>query len=105
MRDPKRIDRILELIRQEWEKYPDQRLGQLLENMYGQPVEYYTEDDKFETTVKLKGGIMTAEQVSDVLAKEDANRKAAWDYFFQTEMPKVVDDILKGKNGKNRNRR
>lgn len=32
MRDQKRIDRILELIRKKWNEYPDQRLGQLLIN-------------------------------------------------------------------------
>lgn len=32
MRDPKRIDRILVLLSKLWKKYPDQRLGQLLEN-------------------------------------------------------------------------
>lgn len=32
MRDPARIERILDLIGAEWHKYPDQRLGQLIEN-------------------------------------------------------------------------
>jgi len=32
MRDINRIDRIIELLRELWKKYPDQRLGQLLEN-------------------------------------------------------------------------
>lgn len=34
MRDPRRIERILALIRELWILYPDQRLGQLLGN-YG----------------------------------------------------------------------
>ena len=32
MRNPERIDRILEKIKILWKKYPDQRLGQLLFN-------------------------------------------------------------------------
>ena len=32
MIDINRIDRIIELLRELWKKYPDQRLGQLLEN-------------------------------------------------------------------------
>lgn len=32
MRDIKRINRILDLIEELWSTYPDQRLGQLLEN-------------------------------------------------------------------------
>lgn len=32
MRDPKRIDRILEKLGELWKKVPDQRLGQLLFN-------------------------------------------------------------------------
>lgn len=33
MRDPARIDRIIELLRQAWHVAPDQRLGQLMENV------------------------------------------------------------------------
>lgn len=32
MRDPKRIDRILKLLRAYWTQYPDLRLGQILGN-------------------------------------------------------------------------
>lgn len=32
MRDPKRIERICSLIKELWEKCPDMRLGQLMEN-------------------------------------------------------------------------
>ena len=32
MRDPKRIDEILKELEILWKKYPDQRLGQILEN-------------------------------------------------------------------------
>lgn len=33
MRDPKRIEPMLELIRQIWTAYPDFRLGQLIDNV------------------------------------------------------------------------
>jgi len=33
MRDPQRIARIVEKLRQLWLSYPDQRLGQLVENV------------------------------------------------------------------------
>lgn len=32
MRNPDRIDRMTELLRQTWHKYPDMRLGQLVTN-------------------------------------------------------------------------
>lgn len=32
MRDKQRIDKILDLVRELWEKYPDQRLGQIMYN-------------------------------------------------------------------------
>lgn len=32
MRDPKRIDEICEALKVAWHQYPDQRLGQLMEN-------------------------------------------------------------------------
>jgi uncharacterized protein YihD (DUF1040 family) len=48
MRDPKRIPIILEYIKLLWEKYPDQRLGQLLSNVTSNAMEsnlYFYEDD------------------------------------------------------------
>lgn len=48
MRDPKRIDKILNKIKHLWKKYPDLRLFQLLINASGQhgdPGLYYLEDD------------------------------------------------------------
>jgi hypothetical protein len=53
MRDPKRIPRILEKLRQLWEQSPDLRLGQLVENcksfseLPGAPT-FYLEDDEME---------------------------------------------------------
>jgi hypothetical protein len=56
MRDPKRIDRILNKIRDEWHKYPDQRLWQILMNANGHLYNpdmtmkdpYYVEDEELE---------------------------------------------------------
>lgn len=54
MRDPNRIFRITALLAQAWAKVPDQRLGQLLENLlrfsdvYEDPDTWNTEDDKWE---------------------------------------------------------
>lgn len=49
MRRKERIDEILAIIKKQWEKYPDQRLGQLLENYFGYPRTdiFYVEDDVF----------------------------------------------------------
>lgn len=52
MRDP---ERILEKIRQVWEKHPDLRLAQLLVNAMGSvppaPHIFYHEDNKLEETL------------------------------------------------------
>lgn len=49
MRDPERIDRILNLIREIWQEYPDLRLGQLLSNFAKFSLDpYYYEDDIIE---------------------------------------------------------
>jgi len=63
MRDINRIDRIIELLRELWKKYPDQRLGQLLENYIFFAGErgdvtsvrlFYQEDDITERILKDK---------------------------------------------------
>ncbi len=43
MRDPKRIDKVLEVVKRAWECLPDWRLTQLIENCGGS---FYTEDEK-----------------------------------------------------------
>ena len=52
MRDPKRIDRILKELKELWEKVPDWRLGQLIENVKeasGAKIDtFYVEDDHIE---------------------------------------------------------
>ena len=53
MRDPKRINRILGLIKTIWTNNPDMRLTQLIMNaleMNEDP--YYVEDDKIETKLR-----------------------------------------------------
>jgi uncharacterized protein YihD (DUF1040 family) len=50
MRDPKRIDRILELLGTYWHANPDLRLGQIVENMAVQQMTdpFYAEDFRIE---------------------------------------------------------
>lgn len=61
MRDPKRIDEIVELLRALWMKYPEWRLGQLLLNAHAAasaPDDAYSvEDDVLEHGLRaLLGG-------------------------------------------------
>jgi hypothetical protein len=58
MRDPKRIPVILEMLGNIWKKYPDMRLGQLIENVVDNPtVLYYIEDDRLIQSIEsLYGG-------------------------------------------------
>ena len=51
MRDLKRIPVVLELVRKAWEKNPDLRLGQLIENAcVFDP--FYTEDEELAELIK-----------------------------------------------------
>lgn len=53
MRDPERIDRIVELLRTKWKKDPDARLCQILGNMFpGKFDLYHVEDDLVEKKLK-----------------------------------------------------
>ena len=52
MRDPKRIDIILQEIGAIWHKYPDMRLGQLIGNVLEGPSLYYVEDDSLVKALK-----------------------------------------------------
>ena len=52
MRDPKRIDVILQEIGAIWHKYPDIRLGQLISNVLEGPSLYYVEDDSLVKALK-----------------------------------------------------
>jgi hypothetical protein len=55
MRDPERINRILELLRQYWHSNPDLRLAQIVGNFGGKDP-YYFEDDKLEAELREKLG-------------------------------------------------
>jgi uncharacterized protein YihD (DUF1040 family) len=64
MRDPDRIDRVIELLRQAWHRHPDWRLNQLLINACDVPYHcdkpnesglglvYYIEDDVMERRLR-----------------------------------------------------
>ena len=52
MRDPKRIDKILDELKSIWVKHPDLRLGQLLLNVIPETYLYYVEDDDLIKAIK-----------------------------------------------------
>lgn len=52
MRDPKRIDIILQEISNIWHKYPDMRLGQLIGNVLEGTGLYYVEDEGLVNALK-----------------------------------------------------
>ena len=52
MRDPKRIDTILQEIGNIWHRYPDMRLGQLVGNVLEGPSLYYVEDAGLVSALK-----------------------------------------------------
>ena len=52
MKDPKRIDRILGLIRTIWKRNPDLRLCQLMGNTIEPGDDYYREDDVLEAQLR-----------------------------------------------------
>lgn len=53
MRDPERIDRVCDLLREVWKQVPDWRLGQLLFNLTGRYDMFYVEDDTIEEGLRL----------------------------------------------------
>ena len=57
MRDPKRIDRICDLLKILWKQVPDWRLGQLISNVIEQQSLYFIEDEDMEKLLEcyLKG--------------------------------------------------
>lgn len=71
MRDPARIDRILELVRAHWKRCPDLRLGQLITNFDTDGDGYNYEDDVLEKRLKkaLKGSHAAAKEPSMKLYK------------------------------------
>ena len=59
MRDLKRIDRIINLLRAHWHACPDQRLGQLITNLVAKDNIFYTEDDLFEAALRREVDLLT----------------------------------------------
>lgn len=54
MRDRERIIRIIALLQKVWERYPDLRLGQLMDNFVWKGEDFfYLEDDKLEERIKM----------------------------------------------------
>lgn len=53
MRDPERIDRICNLLKDTWKQVPDWRLGQLIFNLTGKYDCFYVEDDTLEEALKM----------------------------------------------------
>ena len=55
MRDPKRIDAVIEAVRDEWKQVPDWRLGQLIVNISraaGKMDPFFLEDDMLLKVIK-----------------------------------------------------
>ncbi len=52
MKDPRRIDRILKLLKKIWKKNPDLRLMQFLGNCLSREDNYYIEDCDIERRLK-----------------------------------------------------
>lgn len=52
MRDPKRIGKVLGELRKVWDRYPDLRLGQLLDNVLAKENMFYIEDETLATKFK-----------------------------------------------------
>ncbi len=80
MRDPKRIKRILKLIEKIWTKYPDLRLGQLLQNFAGftRKDNWNVEDDTTESF--LKGYV-------DMLTMQEHFKKTGEFVCFKCKIP------------------
>lgn len=47
MRDPKRIPVLLQAIKEVWERHPDLRFCQLVQNITGMNDSFYLEDEEF----------------------------------------------------------
>lgn len=69
MRDPARIDRIVDKLRRVWYANPDQRLGQLLHNLLG-PRPWVPEDDVAE---EILGAVIQRQgEISAGIERRDA---------------------------------
>ena len=63
MRDINRIDEVLAALKENWEKVPDWRFGQLISNMQSAAGDdlFYVEDDEFADMVEEYVDIITKE--------------------------------------------
>lgn len=74
MRDPKRIDRILDKLKVLWKLYPDYRFGQMLINNFfcDDRLIWHLEDDVFEKAIDmtLKKAIKEQKRFERKMAKK-----------------------------------
>ena len=54
MRDPNRIDEVLETLSAYWKKHPDLRLGQIIVNVTGKSDPFYVEDETLLTKLQAQ---------------------------------------------------
>ena len=95
MRDPKRIDVILQEISAIWHKYPDMRLGQLIGNVLEGPSLYYVEDDSLVKALKdVYEGAKEAVKFDDEAYIFDLIKKYPEELGFVLES-KTYDDYVK----------
>lgn len=79
MRDPARIDRVLKKLRLLWQRYPDLRLGQLIQNAKSQAGEgsgnvplFTVEDDVMEVGLdNLMDSLSAVDRLSDLTESDD----------------------------------
>ena len=89
MREPERIDRILNLVKRIWSRYPDLRLCQLIGNCFDAGDNYYQEDTLLEEKLKEIYGEFEKDKSSYIgICKECKGGKVY----------KVEDDIVKNYN-------
>ena len=95
MRDPKRIDVILQEISAIWHKYPDMRLGQLIGNVLEGPSLYYVEDDSLVKALKdMYEGAKEPVEFDDEAYIFDLIKKYPEDLSFVLES-NTYDDYVK----------
>ena len=94
MRDPKRIDIILQEIGAIWHKYPDMRLGQLIGNVLEGPSLYYVEDDSLVKALKdMYEGAKEAVKFDDDAYIFDLIKKYPEELGFVLESKTYDDDV------------
>jgi len=112
MRDPERIPKIIKRLQNIWEKQPDTRLGQLIENVYpNTPADfipaYYEEDEAFIKTLedfytgkpifRRFGKRQCWNQSLNNIITTDDGKKWMYDDKHQEWIEITMPDKLKGK--------